>query len=209
MDAVERGVPEMVDSRGAAEAGALAGPEARAEAASDGDAAEPSGPRLRIHSAGPHWVEFSLPCSIDAADQLNEFLVWFFADLQEDVRESVRTALRELLMNAIEWGGQSDLTKRVQVAILRGRRVVLCRIMDPGDGFRLENLSHAAICNPDDNPCKHMSVREQKGLRPGGFGLTIVRGSTDELIYNDVGNEVVFLKYLDPPVVTPPAASGC
>ena len=209
MDAVEREVTETARRREAAEAGDPAGPQARAEAVSDGDAAEPSGPRLRIHSAGPHWVEFSLPCSIDAADQLNEFLVWFFADLQEEVRESVRTALRELLMNAIEWGGQSDLTKRVQVAILRGRRVVLCRIMDPGNGFCFENLSHAAICNPDDNPCQHMSVREQKGLRPGGFGLTVVRGSTDELIYNDVGNEVVFLKYLDSPVSTEPTVGDC
>jgi anti-sigma regulatory factor (Ser/Thr protein kinase) len=209
MGSVERGVTEMVGSREPAEAGDIASPGARGKAVSERDVAEPSGPRLKIHSAGPDWVELSLPCSIDAADQLNEFLVWFFADLQEEVRESVRTALRELLLNAIEWGGKSDLTKRVQVAILRGRRVVLCRIMDPGNGFRIENLTHAAICNPDDNPCKHMLVREQKGLRPGGFGLTVVRGSTDELIFNDVGNEVVFLKYLEPPAATAPAVSSC
>ena len=208
MNPVEFGATEKEFST-KANAGANDGSPACGKAFNEQDAAEPACPRLRIHSAGPDWVELSLPCSIDAADQLNEFLVWFFADLQEEVRQSVRTALRELLLNAIEWGGNSDMTKRVQVAILRGQRVVLCRVMDPGNGFRIQNLTHAAICNPDDKPCNHMLVREQKGLRPGGFGLTIVRGSTDELIFNDAGNEVVFLKYIDPPDSTTGAAPAC
>ncbi len=156
--------------------------------------AEPACARLRIHSAGPNWVELSLPCSIEAADRLNEFSGWYFADLQEDVRESVRIALRELVLNAIEWGGHSKVTKRVQIAILRGRHVVLCRVRDLGKGFRIENLSHATICNPEDGPFNHMLVREQEGLRPGGFGLTISRSCIDELIYSDSGNEVFFLK---------------
>ena len=208
MDSVEVGAMDTVSSVRADKAGDNTGPGASTKTAGDPGGVEPSCPRLKIHSAGPNWVELSLPCSIDAADQLNEFLVWFFADLQEDVRESVRTALRELMMNAIEWGGQSDLTKRVQVAILRGRRVVLCRIMDPGNGFHIKNLTHAAICNPEDNPCKHMLVRAQKGLRPGGFGLTVVRGSIDELIFNDAGNEVVFLKYIDSPDSTTGATNA-
>ncbi len=173
---------------------------------SDAPAKEPGGQspadsacaRLRIHSAGPNWVELSLPCSIDAADQLNEFSVWYFADLQKDVRESVRAALRELVLNAIEWGGRSDVTKRVQIAIFRGRRVVLCRVRDLGKGFRIENLSPAAICSPEDGPFNHMLVREQKGLLPDGFGLPIVRSCIDELIYSDSGDQVLFLKYIDP-----------
>jgi hypothetical protein len=42
-----------------------------------------------------------------------------------------------------------------------------------------------------------MQVREQKGLRPGGFGLLMVRAKVDELIYNEKQNEVMFVKYLD------------
>ena len=42
-----------------------------------------------------------------------------------------------------------------------------------------------------------MRVREKKGLRPGGFGLLTVRGSVDELLYNEKRNEVVFVRYLD------------
>ena len=43
-----------------------------------------------------------------------------------------------------------------------------------------------------------MKVREEQGIRPGGFGLVMVRGKVDELIYNEKQNEVLFIKYLDP-----------
>lgn len=209
MDSVGQRALKRISRRQAVRADGTISPGVNAGAT---DALETTGsawPCLKIHSARPDWIEFSLPCSIEAADQLNEFLVWCFADLQEDARESVRTALRELLLNAVEWGGNSDVTKQVRVAILRGRRVVLCRIMDPGNGFRFEGLTHAAIGNPDGRPWDHMLVREQKGLRPGGYGLTIVRGSADELLYNDTGNEVVFLKYIDPPVVSTSVPADC
>jgi anti-sigma regulatory factor (Ser/Thr protein kinase) len=44
---------------------------------------------------------------------------------------------------------------------------------------------------------EHASVREEKGLRPGGFGLLMARQMVDELLYNEAHNEVVFVKYLD------------
>ena len=60
----------------------------------------------------------------------------------------------------------------------------------------MDELQHAAITHPD-NPIEHMDVREEKGLRPGGFGILMVRAKVDELIYNEKQNEVVFVKYLD------------
>lgn len=183
-------------------------PKGGEESMQEQHAVKPGWPCLEIHSARHNWVEFSLPCSVKAADQVNEFLVWVFAELTEDVRDSVRIVLRELLMNAIEWGGKSDVSKRVRVAILHGRRALVCRISDPGNGFRMENLRHSAISNPDDKPFNHMSVREQMGLRPGGYGLTIVTSGVDELIYNDAGNEVVFMKYIDRAADSAPAQSN-
>ncbi len=153
-------------------------------------------PCLEIHSARHDWVELSLPCALEAADQFSEFSEWFFAELKEETRGTLMAALRELVLNAIEWGGKLDKTKRVRVAILRGRHAVFCRIADPGEGFQFDNLSHAAICNPADKPCHHLAVRERMGLRAGGFGLSIVQASIDEVLYNDSGNEVVFIKYL-------------
>lgn len=34
------------------------------------------------------------------------------------------------------------------------------------------------------------------GLRPGGLRLLATRGSVDQMIYNEVGNEVLLIKYL-------------
>ena len=89
-----------------------------------------------------------------------------------------------------------DPNRKVRIACLRTRRMVLYRIADPGPGFRLEELPHAAVSNPD-NPLLHVQVREEKGLRAGGFGILMTKSIVDELIYNEARNEVVFVKYLD------------
>jgi len=47
------------------------------------------------------------------------------------------------------------------------------------------------------HPGAHMGKGEEKGLRPGGFGLAMTRSLVDELIYNEARNEVMFIKYLD------------
>src|SRR5262245_18732511 len=118
------------------------------------------------------------------------------ADLPEDVRESVAYAFRELLLNAVEWGGKLDPRRRVRNSYLRAKSMVLYRIADPGPGFKKADLDHAAINHPD-KPLEHIDIREQKGLRPGGFGILMVRAKVDELLYNEMQNEVVFVKYLD------------
>jgi anti-sigma regulatory factor (Ser/Thr protein kinase) len=109
----------------------------------------------------------------------------------------VAQAFRELLMNAIEWGGRLDPDRKVRIACVRAKRLLLYRIQDPGEGFDLERLRHAAISNPADDPVRHLAIREEQGLRPGGFGLAMTRSLVDELIYNEARNEVVFIKYLD------------
>jgi hypothetical protein len=43
-------------------------------------------------------------------------------------------------------------------------------------------------------------LREEKGLRPGGFGIRMAQAISDELIYNEKQNEVILIKYLDGPV---------
>jgi anti-sigma regulatory factor (Ser/Thr protein kinase) len=126
-----------------------------------------------------------------------EFLDGLGTDIGDEVRESVGQAFRELLFNAIEWGGKLDPRRTVRIAYLRGRRMVLYRIADPGSGFSLESLKHAAVTNPPEKPYEHVRVRAEKGLRAGGFGLLMVRQMVDELIYNEARNEVLFVKYLD------------
>lgn len=152
---------------------------------------------IEVVSARPDWVEIVAPCSRQVADRIQAFMMQLEAGLPEAVRESVGQAFRELLYNAVEWGGKLDPSRKVRISCLRARRMLLYRIADPGEGFDIERLTHAAISNPDDNPLQHAFVREEKGLRPGGLGLAITRALVDELIYNEARNEVVFVKYLD------------
>jgi len=135
-----------------------------------------------------------VPCQREAAERLHEFMLHIKAGLPDNVRDDLATAFRELLLNAVEWGGQLDRTRRVRVSYVRLERMIMYRIADPGPGFRFEGLDHAAISNPD--PLDHDRKREEKGLRPGGFGIVLTRSMVDELIYNEKQNEVLFVKYL-------------
>jgi CheY-like chemotaxis protein/anti-sigma regulatory factor (Ser/Thr protein kinase) len=159
------------------------------------DAPEP--PRIEVLSARPEWVELMVPCTREAVGRIERVMTRLDTDLAPELRESIGYAFRELLMNAVEWGGGLDPTRKVRIAYLRARRMLMYRIADPGPGFKIEDLPHAAIGQPPEDPIAHMQVREEKGIRPGGFGLLTVRSSVDELLYNEQRNEVVFVKYLD------------
>ena len=154
-------------------------------------------PRIEVVSARPDWVELLVPCERAVVDRIESFMTHLEGDLPVDVRESIGYAFRELLMNAIEWGGGLDPSRTVRIAFLKAQRMLLYRIADPGPGFNVEGLLHAAIGQPEDDPMAHAIVREEKGLRPGGFGILTVRAKVDELLYNEKRNEVVFVKYLD------------
>lgn len=152
---------------------------------------------IEVISGRPDWVELIVPCTRHAAARIEGFLAQLDADLTPEVRESVGFAFRELLLNAVEWGGQLDPNRKARIAYLRFRRMLLYRIADPGPGFRLEDITHAAIAHEGD-PSAHVKMREEKGLRPGGFGMLLVQAKADEVLYNEKRNEVVFVKYLDP-----------
>jgi len=154
-------------------------------------------PSVEVISARPEWVELVVPCTREAAGHIEAVMSQLDAALAPEVRASIAYAFRELLLNAVEWGGKLDPSRTVRIACLRAKRMVMYRIADPGTGFKIEDLPHAAIGQPDDDPIAHMQVREAKGIRPGGFGLLTVRASVDELLYNEQRNEVVFVKYLE------------
>ena len=41
-----------------------------------------------------------------------------------------------------------------------------------------------------------MAVRQEMGLRPGGFGVMMAKNLVDEVVYNEQGNEVLLVKYI-------------
>ena len=151
---------------------------------------------IEVLSAKPEWVELLVPCQKEAVDRIESFLMAMKGDLTEEVRYSVGQAFHELLLNAIEWGGKLDPNRKVHIAYLRTKRMILYRIADPGTGFRFQDLTHAAVSNQAGDSLQHVRVRDEKGMRPGGFGILLTRSLVDELIYNQAQNEVVFIKYL-------------
>ena len=153
---------------------------------------------IEILSATPDWIRLSVRCDIVAANRLIQFYREA-SGIPDAETEEVAGAFREILVNAMEHGGNFDPDQYVEVGYVRTKRVVMCRIKDPGQGFSLEELKHTALTNPPDNPFLHMAVREAQGMRPGGFGILMAKKLVDELLYNEQGNEVLLVKYLDKP----------
>jgi DNA-binding NarL/FixJ family response regulator/anti-sigma regulatory factor (Ser/Thr protein kinase) len=151
---------------------------------------------IEILSASPKWVRLCVRCDVVAANRLLQFFREA-SDLPDAETEEVATAFREILLNAMEHGGKFNPTQHVEVSYVRTQRMVLCKVKDPGTGFSLEELKHSAIANPPDQPFLHMEERENRGMRPGGFGILMSKKLVDDLIYNDKGNEVLLIKYLD------------
>lgn len=154
---------------------------------------------IEVISAMPQWIELRVPASFQVVSRLGSFFDNLHAEIDAHTRESISTAFRELLNNAIEHGCGGDAQRRVFICYLRLSEVILYRITDPGGGFRKDELAHAAISNPRENPVLHLEYRAQRGMRPGGFGILCTEGIADELIYNEKGNEVIFARYLKKP----------
>ncbi len=150
---------------------------------------------IEVLSAYPKWVSLRMNCQLLTAERLIAFLDELQSGLSEAPREELMIAFREVLMNAIEHGAQFHAGKIIDVAAIHTARAIVFYVRDPGAGFRWETVQHAAISNPPDDPNKHSELREQKGMRPGGFGILVARGIVDELIYSEVGNEVLLIKH--------------
>ena len=150
---------------------------------------------IEILSARPNWIALRLRCKLEIADRLVQFFRELQVELTADEQADIAMAFRELLMNAIEHGGRSDPEQKVEVAYIRVSQAALYYIRDPGEGFSFDNLPHAAVSDSPDDPLRHVEVRSQIGMRPGGFGILMTRQIADELIYNEKGNQVLLVKY--------------
>ena len=171
-------------------------PAALVEMARDALAARPAAPPIEVISGQNNWVELLVPCELGVVDRIEAVLVRLEADLSPEIRDNMIQAFRELLNNAIEWGGKLDPNLKVRISYVRARKMLMYRIADPGTGFKFEGLTHAAISNPENNPIEHSDIREAKGIRPGGLGLLLTKSLVDELVYNEAHNEVICVKYL-------------
>jgi anti-sigma regulatory factor (Ser/Thr protein kinase)/ActR/RegA family two-component response regulator len=152
---------------------------------------------IQVLSARPGWVSVRVNCRLITAERLMTFAKELSVQLPEYTRQEMMQALREILLNAMEHGAAFNPEQVIQVTAVRTARSFVFHVQDPGAGFRRESIPHAAFANAEDDPVAHIKQREQEGLRSGGYGLLLAAGTVDELIYSDIGNEVLLIKYVD------------
>jgi anti-sigma regulatory factor (Ser/Thr protein kinase) len=159
--------------------------------------AQPS--HIKVQSARPEWIQLVLPSTTDARNVVMGYVRCEIADLDSELSEQLALAVDELLRNAIEHGCNDGDNPQctVEFSYLRTARMIQFQIKDNGPGFSMDTVTHAAINNPPEEPLRHAHYRTEKGMRPGGFGIMLVKQIADELIYNEAGNEVVLVKYLN------------
>ena len=152
---------------------------------------------VEVLSAVPDFISFRLRCCFHTADRLAQFMRELPCQLSGEDRDELAMAFREMLLNAIEHGGKLDPNEWVRVSRVRTKRTIVYHIHDPGEGFSRDDLRHAAIANPPENPTAHIEIRMEENMRPGGFGMLITSHSVDEVIYSQSGNEVILIKHLN------------
>lgn len=154
---------------------------------------------IEVLSGTSNWISLAARCNVETAHRLVQFLRSARDPrFSEVARESVISAFREILLNAMEYGGHFDPSHYVEISFIRASHAIALRIKDPGQGFSLNELRHAAITCPAGDLVSHVVTREEQGMRPGGFGLLFAKKQVDDLIYNEQGNDVLLIKYINP-----------
>lgn len=157
----------------------------------------PPGPDpIEVVTAEPNWVELRFPCAVQSADRIENVVDQLNYGLPSKVRQCLKMALHELLMNAVKWGGRSGPDAQAQIAYLRTRKFVMCRVADPGSGFQPSEWQYS-IGSFALGPIAVNQPRQGPGLRPEGFGMQLAKTLVDELVYNESHNEVAMVKYLN------------
>ena len=153
-------------------------------------------PRVEVKSDLPEWLSLIVSPDLQSKELIANFFRSELADLPASYREGLATAIEELLSNAIEHGSRLDPRRGIELSLLRTCHSILLYVRDAGSGFSLKDMNHAAVNNPPGDPLRHLEYRAEKGLRAGGFGIMLVKQIADELMYNEAGNAVLLVKYL-------------
>ncbi len=138
-------------------------------------------------------IHFDLRSEVDYLQQTNDLLADLYAHtpLTERQVKDLRQAVMEMGGNAIEWGHRKNADLPLRITYRIGRDAITLVIKDQGPGFDRGNLAHAA---QDEDPIAHLDIRNDLGLREGGFGIMLAKGLVDDFRYNDKGNEVTLVK---------------
>jgi two-component system, OmpR family, response regulator len=141
-------------------------------------------------------IIFDVRSELTYLSQASDMLADLFAHTPFTDRhlKDLKQAVMEMGGNAIEWGHRKNADLVLRITYRIDPTSVTLIIKDQGPGFNPRNLPHAAS---DDDPIGHIEIRNELGLREGGFGIMLARGLVDQFRYNKAGNEVTLVKYFD------------
>jgi signal transduction histidine kinase len=132
---------------------------------------------IEVLTARPGWVSVRANCHMLTAERLLTFANELSSLLPRDIRKETIQALREILFNALDHGAAFNAEQVLTITAIQTARSVVFYVRDPGPGFRPDSLGPG-----------------QQYV--GGYGLLLAKGIVNELIYSDVGNEVLLIKYI-------------
>jgi len=142
-------------------------------------------------------INFDIRSELSYLSQASDMLADLFAHspLTERHIKDLKQAVMEMGGNAIEWGHRKNADLVLRITYRIDPTSVTLIIQDQGPGFDPRDLPHAAS---DEDPIRHLEIRNELGLREGGFGIMLARGLVDHFWYNKLGNQVTLVKYFDP-----------
>jgi DNA-binding response OmpR family regulator len=144
-------------------------------------------------------IKFDVRSESGYLQQANDMLADLFAhtSLTDRQIKDLRQAVMEMGGNAIEWGHRKNAELVLQITYRIDPEAVTLIIRDQGPGFNPRKLPHAAS---DEDPIGHLDIRNDLGIREGGFGIMLAKGLVDEFRYNERGNEVTLIKRFESPI---------
>jgi two-component system, OmpR family, response regulator len=142
-------------------------------------------------------INFDIRSELTYLTQASDMLADLFAHtpLTDRHIKDLKQAVMEMGGNAIEWGHRKNAELVLRLTYRIDPSSITLIIKDEGPGFNPKDLPHAAS---DEDPIGHIEIRNDLGLREGGFGIMLARGLVDEFRYNRSGNEVTLVKHFDP-----------
>jgi len=132
----------------------------------------PEVPGVEVVSALPEWVELRVPCDLAAIPPLQKLIARLDADLPPEIGEAISYAFREMLSNAVEYGGHLD------PAWLAVFLQFPERFMVGSDTFTGVSQIRGSIFNASDRPSPALTTRSATTAtgRPSKSGSTGMGG---------------------------------
>ena len=152
---------------------------------------------IEIMSARPGWVSIRVNCRLVTADRLLSFAKELSAQLPEDARHEI---FRRSARSSQRHGTRCRLQSR---SVRRSHR----HPHQAFDGLSRSRPRHRLPPRIAQSRRLRQSLirshrshrqRQEEGMRAGGYGLLLATGTVDEFIYNEIGNEAILIKYLNP-----------